>query len=56
MEAGRKDTALVMPGEVLRLLVPFELPPDTQAPARYVYHCHILEHKDNEMMRPFDVV
>jgi hypothetical protein len=23
---------------------------------RYVWHCHILEHEDNEMMRPFDVV
>jgi spore coat protein A len=23
---------------------------------RYVYHCHILEHEENEMMRPYDVV
>jgi spore coat protein A, manganese oxidase len=23
---------------------------------RYVWHCHILEHEDNEMMRPFEVV
>jgi FtsP/CotA-like multicopper oxidase with cupredoxin domain len=23
---------------------------------RYVHHCHILEHEDNEMMRPFDVI
>jgi spore coat protein A len=23
---------------------------------KYVYHCHILEHEDNDMMRPFDVV
>jgi spore coat protein A, manganese oxidase len=23
---------------------------------RYVWHCHLLEHEDNEMMRPFDVV
>jgi spore coat protein A, manganese oxidase len=22
----------------------------------YVWHCHILEHEDNEMMRPFDVI
>ena len=25
-------------------------------PGRYVWHCHILEHEDNEMMRPYDVV
>ena len=24
--------------------------------SRYVWHCHILEHEDNEMMRPFEVV
>ena len=23
---------------------------------RYVFHCHILEHEDNDMMRPYDVV
>jgi spore coat protein A len=23
---------------------------------RYVWHCHILEHEDNEMMRPYEVV
>jgi FtsP/CotA-like multicopper oxidase with cupredoxin domain len=25
------------------------------APQTYVYHCHILEHEDNDMMRPFTV-
>ncbi|MHB1381031.1 MAG: multicopper oxidase family protein [Thermoleophilia bacterium] len=55
-ESGWKDTALAMPGEVLRLVVPFDLPPETSAPARYVLHCHILEHEDNEMMLPFVVV
>ncbi|HEY3936234.1 MAG TPA: multicopper oxidase domain-containing protein [Bryobacteraceae bacterium] len=23
---------------------------------RYVWHCHMLEHEDNEMMRPYEVV
>ncbi|MBS2964369.1 multicopper oxidase domain-containing protein [Actinocrinis puniceicyclus] len=25
-------------------------------PGRYVFHCHIIDHEDNEMMRPFDVL
>jgi spore coat protein A len=55
-ENGWKDTVIVMPSEVTRVAVRFDLPPDTPKPARYVYHCHIIEHEDNEMMRPFDVV
>jgi len=35
--------------------VRFELPPGVSAPQRYVYHCHILEHEDNDMMRPYNV-
>jgi spore coat protein A len=26
------------------------------APQTYVHHCHIVEHEDNDMMRPFEVV
>ena len=55
-EAGWKDTARAMPGEILRIIARFVLPADVELPARYVYHCHILEHEDNEMMRPFEVV
>lgn len=55
-EAGWKDTARANPGEVLRVIARFDLPADTPRPARYVYHCHILEHEDNEMMRPFEVI
>lgn len=55
-ESGWKDTARAMPGEVLRIIARFTVPPGTGLPARYVYHCHILEHEDNEMMRPFEVV
>jgi len=36
---------------VTRIVVPFQ-----GYPGRYVWHCHILEHEDNEMMRPFEVV
>jgi spore coat protein A len=38
----------------------FDLPSGTQAAPgqefRYVWHCHVLEHEDNEMMRPYNVV
>jgi spore coat protein A, manganese oxidase len=50
-EAGWKDTVRADPGMVTRIIVRFE-----GFPGRYVWHCHILEHEDNEMMRPFDVV
>lgn len=55
-ESGWKDTARAMPGEVLRIIARFTVPAGTKLPARYVYHCHVLEHEDNEMMRPFEVV
>ena len=49
-EAGWKDTAVVHPGEVLSILIPFE-----GYAGRYVFHCHMLEHEDNDMMRPYVV-
>jgi len=55
-EKGWKDTAKSYPGEILRVIAKFDLPPLTTPPAEYVYHCHILEHEENEMMRPFQVV
>jgi spore coat protein A, manganese oxidase len=51
-EKGPKDTVLANPGEITRIRLKFDLPPGTDGPARYVYHCHILEHEENEMMRP----
>jgi spore coat protein A len=51
-----KDTALAHPGEVLVLRARFDLPAGATTPQRYVYHCHILEHEDNSMMRPYEVV
>jgi spore coat protein A, manganese oxidase len=50
-EAGWKDTVRAAPGMVTRIIIRFE-----GFAGRYVWHCHILEHEDNEMMRPFDVV
>ena len=50
-EAGWKDTAMVNPRDVLTILVKFE-----GYTGRYVFHCHMLEHEDNDMMRPYVVV
>lgn len=50
-EAGWKDTVRADPGMVTRILIPFE-----GYAGRYVWHCHILEHEDNEMMRPYEVL
>jgi spore coat protein A len=47
-ELGWKDTILCPPGQVTRIITPFEA-----EPGRFVWHCHMLEHEDNEMMRPF---
>jgi spore coat protein A len=49
-EAGYLDTVTALPGEITRIKIPFELP------GRFVWHCHILEHEDNEMMRPYEVI
>jgi FtsP/CotA-like multicopper oxidase with cupredoxin domain len=48
-ENGRKDTVIAYPGEVTRVRMTFG--PGGQ----YVWHCHILEHEDNEMMRPYRI-
>ena len=50
-EAGWKDTVRAHSHMVTRIIVPFE-----GYTGRYVWHCHILEHEDNEMMRPFEVL
>jgi spore coat protein A len=46
-ETGFKDTVIAYPGEITRVKALFDLP------GLYVWHCHILEHEDNEMMRPY---
>jgi spore coat protein A, manganese oxidase len=55
-----KDIVKTFPGEVTRIIAKFDLPTGTLFQPgekfRYVLHCHILEHEDNDMMRPYDVV
>ncbi len=64
-----KDTVIAFPGLdadgnvtglVTRVIAKFVLPAGTPVSPgqrfRYIFHCHILEHEDNEMMRPYDVV
>jgi FtsP/CotA-like multicopper oxidase with cupredoxin domain len=48
-EDGWKDTVISYPGEVTRVRATFDLR------GLYVWHCHIVEHEDNEMMVPFCV-
>jgi FtsP/CotA-like multicopper oxidase with cupredoxin domain len=50
-EAGWKDTVRVNPGELVAIAATFE-----GFTGRYMYHCHLLEHEDHEMMRPFVVM
>ena len=49
-ERGWKDTAIMFPGEVTRIIAKFD------RRGEYVWHCHILSHEDHEMMRPYRVV
>jgi bilirubin oxidase len=48
-ETGEKDTVIAYPGEITRIKARFDLP------GLYVWHCHIVDHEDNEMMRPYHV-
>jgi spore coat protein A len=50
-ELGWKDTVQAHPESITRIIVRFE-----SYAGRYVWHCHVLEHAANEMMRPFEVV
>lgn len=48
-EEGFKDTVIALPDSITRIKLKFE------TPGRFVWHCHILEHEDNEMMRPYHI-
>jgi spore coat protein A len=48
-ETGVKDTVISYPGEVIRIKMTFT------TPGQFVWHCHIVEHEDNEMMRPYRI-
>lgn len=48
-ETGLKDTVTAYPGQVTRIRAQFN------RPGQFVWHCHIVEHEDNEMMRPYRI-
>jgi FtsP/CotA-like multicopper oxidase with cupredoxin domain len=48
-ETGFKDTVIAYPGEVTRVRAQFT------TLGQFVWHCHIVEHEDNEMMRPYRI-
>jgi FtsP/CotA-like multicopper oxidase with cupredoxin domain len=48
-ETGFKDTVIAYPGQVTRVKATFA------TPGQFVWHCHIVEHEDNEMMRPYRI-
>lgn len=48
-ESGRKDTVIAYPGQITRVRATFD------TAGQYVWHCHIVEHEDNEMMRPYRI-
>jgi FtsP/CotA-like multicopper oxidase with cupredoxin domain len=69
-ERGWKDTFIAYPGEITTFIIRYA-PTDiaANAPASqlmfpfnpalgpgYVWHCHIIDHEDNEMMRPYQVM
>ena len=54
-ERGFKDTVKANPGYFTTIRAKYELPGGVTAPQPYVYHCHIVEHEDNDMMRPYTV-
>jgi FtsP/CotA-like multicopper oxidase with cupredoxin domain len=48
-ESGFKDTVTAYPGEVTRVRAQF------LTPGQFTWHCHIVSHEDNEMMRPYRI-
>jgi len=58
-ELGLKDTVKSYPGQVTRVRAKFDLPSTATLISgtygKWVYHCHILEHEENDMMQPFEV-
>jgi spore coat protein A, manganese oxidase len=48
-ESGLKDTVIAYPGQITRVRSVFD------RPGLFVWHCHLVEHEDNEMMRPYRI-
>ena len=59
-EIGWKDTVKASVGMITQIAARFDVPPGSvtgmSGGYEYVHHCHILEHEENEMMRPYAVV
>ena len=63
-ETGWKETVMMFPGTATRIImrfdlpsVPFVVPPSPRTGGNeYVWHCHILEHEEHDMMRPLVVL
>jgi spore coat protein A len=49
-ESGFKDTVIAYPSEIMRIRAHID------RVGHYMWHCHMLAHEDNEMMRPFEVI
>ncbi|AHJ28255.1 multicopper oxidase domain-containing protein [Nodularia spumigena CS-584] len=49
-EQGRKDSIIVYPNEVVRVIAKYD------RAGKYVWHCHVLIHEDHDMMRPMEIV
>jgi spore coat protein A, manganese oxidase len=48
-ETGLKDTVIAYPGQITRVKAHYD------RAGLFVWHCHIVEHEDNEMMRPYRI-
>jgi spore coat protein A, manganese oxidase len=46
---SRKDTVIAYPGEITRVKATYD------RGGLFVWHCHIVEHEDHEMMRPYRI-
>lgn len=49
-DSGYLDTVTALPNQITRIKAHFD------TPGRFVWHCHMIEHEDNEMMRPYLIV
>jgi spore coat protein A len=60
-ESGWKETVRMNPGEMTKVIMNFQVPAGAPVSLRtggynYVWHCHILEHEEHDMMRPLIVM
>jgi FtsP/CotA-like multicopper oxidase with cupredoxin domain len=48
-ETGLKDTVIAYPEQITKVRAHFD------RAGLFVWHCHLVEHEDNEMMRPYRI-